>query len=158
MASESSWDVQAGLYTCLAATEAFLILLTIAHPDLETPIRVSSDSLDTQSRGNDFIAFPFELSLPDDEDNRSPRARLVIDNIDRTVLKTVRQLTSSPTVLIEIVRAAEPDTVEARFEDFRFVNISYDSRVVEGDLTIEDFTTEPYPAASFSPSFFPALF
>lgn len=138
--------------------EAFIILLTISHPDLPAPIRVSGDSLDTESRGETFAAFPFALSLPDDEDNKSPRARLVIDNVDRTIVRAVRQLTSSPTVRIEIVRAAAPDTVEARFEDFRFTNISYDSQVVEGDLTIEDFTAEPYPAASFSPSLFPGLF
>lgn len=138
--------------------EAFLILLTLSHTDLAAPLRVSSDHIDTESRGDTFLAFPFELTLPDDEDNKSPRARLVIDNVDRSIVRAVRQLTSSPTVLIEIVRAADPDTVEARFEDFRFTNISYDSQVVEGDLTIEDFTSEPYPAASFSPSLFPGLF
>lgn len=138
--------------------DAFLVLLTIRHAELPQPIRVTSDAVDTQSRGDTFTAFPFELSLPDDEDNRAPRARLVIDNIDRTIVRAVRSLTSSPVVLIEIVRAASPDTVEAKFEDFRFTDISYDSRAVEGDLTIEDFTAEPYPAASFSPSLFPGLF
>lgn len=138
--------------------DAFLVLLTISHADLASPIRVTSDAVDTSSRGNAFVAFPFELSLPDDEEGKSPRARLVIDNVDRSIVRTVRGLTSSPTVLIEIVRTAAPDIVEAKFEDFRFTDISYDSRAVEGDLTIEDFTAEPYPAASFSPSLFPGLF
>jgi hypothetical protein len=138
--------------------EVFVILLTLTHPDMAEPLRVSSDAVDTDSRGNIFIAYPFNLSLPDDEDNRPPRARLAIDNIDRQIMQAVRQLTSSPTVLLEIVRAAAPDVVEAKFEDFRFTNISYDSHMIEGDLTVEDFTAEPYPAASFSPSLFPGLF
>ena len=138
--------------------DAFLILMTISHADLAVPIRVTSDGIDTQSRGNSFTAFPFELSLPDDEDNKAPRARLVLDNVDRSIVRAVRSLTSSPTILIEIVRAAAPDTVEAKFEDFRFTNISYDARTVEGDLGIEDFTAKPFPAAAFSPSLFPGLF
>lgn len=138
--------------------EAFLILLTFSHADLPEPVRVSSDAADTDSRGMTFTAYPFDLSLPDDEDNRSPRARLAIDNVDRQIVRTIRELKTSPTVTIEIVRAADPDTVEAVFSDFRFINIMYDSRVVEGDLTVEDFTAEPFPAATFGPNIFPGLF
>lgn len=138
--------------------EAFLILLTLNHASLSTPIRVTSDSVETTSRGNVFAAFPFELVLPDDQDKVSPRARLVIDNIDRQIVQAVRTLSSAPTVLIEIVRAESADTVEAQFVDFKLTNVSYDSHRVEGVLTIEDFTAEPFPAATFSPSLFPSLF
>jgi hypothetical protein len=70
----------------------------------------------------------------------------------------VRGLSAPPSVLIEIIRAADPDIVEAQFHDFKLVNVTYDSQILEADLTIEDFTAEPFPAATFSPSFFPALF
>ena len=138
--------------------DVFLVLLTLDHADMSAPIRVCNNTTDITSRGDIYIAYPFQLTLPDDEDNRPPRARLTIDNIDRQIVQAVRDLTSSPTVTIDIIRAAEPDVVEAQFQDFRFTNISYDSHMVEGDLTVEDFTAEPYPAASFSPSLFPGLF
>lgn len=138
--------------------EAFIVLLTIDHDTLETPIRVSSDAINTISRGLDFISFPFELTLPDDQENAAPRAHLKIDNIDRVIVKTLRDITSPANVLIEMVRASEADIVEAKFINFNLVNVTYNEKVVEGDLTIEDFTSEPYPANSFSPSLFPALF
>lgn len=138
--------------------EAFLVLLTLSHADLATPMRVSSNGVDTLSRGNSFISFPFELTLPDDEENRPPRAKLAIDNVDRQIVSAIRAISSAPTLLIEIVRAAAPDTVEASFVDFKLTNVRYDSTRVEGDLTIEDFTSEPYPAATFSPSLFPGIF
>lgn len=138
--------------------EVFIILLTLSHDEMAAPIRVCSAAENILSRGETFIPFPFALTLPEDEDGRPPRARLGIDNIDRQIVLAVRSLTSSPQVLIEIIRAAAPDVVEARFEDFRFTNISYDSRAVTGDLTVEDFTAEPFPAACFSPSLFPGLF
>jgi hypothetical protein len=59
---------------------------------------------------------------------------------------------------MEIVLASDPDTVEAKFVDFKLTNVTYDAHVVQGDLTIEDFTAEPFPAASFSPSLFPGIF
>lgn len=138
--------------------DAFIILLTFTHEALATPIRVCSDSGDTTSRGNIFVAYPFDLTLPDDDEARAPRARLVIDNVDRQIIATLRNLQTSPVLTLEVVRAAEPDVVEAVFHDFRLHNVRYDSQVIEADLTIEDFTAEPYPAGSFTPSLFPGIF
>lgn len=157
MSRSISLSARAALYAGETG-EVFAILLTLSHPQLATPIRVTSDAVVTVSRGNDFVPFPFDLSLPDDDADTAPRARLTIDNIDRQVVRAVRQLSSAPYVLIEIVRAAEPDVVEARFEDFRLTDVSYDSQVVEGNLTVEDFTAEPFPAFMFSPGYFPGLF
>ncbi len=138
--------------------EVFLILLTLSHPQLAEPIRVTSDAVPTVSREQVFSPFPFDLTLPDDAEGTAPAARLSIDNIDRRVVMAVRSLQSAAYVLIEIVRAAAPDVIEAKFEDFRLTDISYDSQVVAGNLTLEDFISEPFPAAIFSPGLFPGLF
>lgn len=138
--------------------DAFLILLTFTHADLAEPIRVSSDAVYTTSRGNLFAAYPFDLTLPDDDEDRAPRARLTIDNVDRQIVVALRALAQSPVLTLEIVRAAAPDVVEAVFPDFRLRNVRYDSTTVQAELTLEDFTAEPYPTASFSPSLFPGMF
>lgn len=154
-----SLSTLARIAVCGAETQdAFIILLTLAHPDLSAPIRVCSDAVDMNSRGAVFTAFPFALTLPDDDDSQQPRARLSIDNVDRQIVAAVRAISSSPSVLIEIVRAQTPDTVEAAFADFRLTDVTYDSHRVEGNLTIEDFTAEPYPAACFTPALFSGLF
>lgn len=138
--------------------EAFLVLLTLSHADLATPLRVTSDAVATLSRGDSFTPFAFDLTLPDDLDGHAARAKLAIDNVDRQIVLAVRSLETPPDVLIEIVRAADPDTVEAKFVDFKLTQVTYDAQRVEGALTLEDFTAEPYPAATFSPSLFPGLF
>ena len=138
--------------------DAFLILLTLSHPSLIDPIRVSSDAVDTLSRTLLFTAFPFDLVIPDDTQGTGPRARLVIDNIDRSIVSALRGITSAPSALIEIVRTADPDTVEASFPDFKLTNVVYDALSVSGDLTVEDFTAEPWPQAVFSPANFPGMF
>lgn len=138
--------------------DAFLVLLTLSHADLAEPLRVTSGGEDVASRGDVFAAYPFELSLPGDNAGTPPEARLAIDNIDRQIVRAVRSLSSAPDVLIEVVRAAAPDVVEAKFEDFRLTDVVYDAHLVQGNLTIEDFTAEPFPAATFSPGYFPGLF
>ncbi len=138
--------------------EAFLVLLTISHPDLPEALRVSSDAVDTTSNGILFTAFPFALTLPDDVEGQSPEARLTIDNIDRQMVLAVRSLSAAPYVVIEIVRANALDVIEARFQDFRLTNVTYDSQVIQGNLSIEDFTMEPFPGAVFAPGNFPGLF
>lgn len=138
--------------------EVFLILLTISHASLSPSIRVTSNAEDVTSNGDTFVPFPFDITLPADTDQIAAGARLAIDNVDRQIVQAVRNLTSAPTVLIQIVRAADPDTIEAQFVDFKLTNVTYDALRVEGDLTIEDFTAEPFPSANFSPSLFPGLF
>ena len=138
--------------------DAFIVLLTISHDALAEPIRVTSDEVIAVSDGESFVPFPFDLVLPTDIDSKSYRAKLVIDNIDRSIVQAVRSLATAPSVLIQIVRAATPDVIEAQFVDFTLTNVTYDSWRVQGDLTVEDFTAEPYPATLFSPGLFPGLF
>ena len=91
-------------------------------------------------------------------DDRPPTARVEICNVSRMLIEAVRSISSAINVNIKIVLVDSPDTVEAEFVDFKLVNITYDAMRVRGDLTIEDFTSEPYPAATFSPTRFPGMF
>ena len=42
------------------------------------------------SGGDTYLACPFFLELPSDEEDRPPRARLRIDNVDRRQVRAVR--------------------------------------------------------------------
>ena len=156
-----SRNVSAELKQAVYAQETereFVVLITLSHPDLSTPIRVNSSGANLDSNGETFIAFPFEVVLPDDVDDRPPRAKLRIDNISREIVLAIRTISSAPFVNIQIVMASSPNTIEAEFLDFRLSNITYDQLTVEGDLTLEEFIGEPYPARVFSPADFPGLF
>ena len=149
-ARQASYDAE--------TSEAFLILLTLNHVDLSGPIRVANNAVDVVSRGDTFLAFPFRLQLPSDSDERPPRARLQIDNVDRQIVQAVRSVTGAIGVLMEIVLASDPDTLEAAFPDFELQEVRYDALVVEGDLGIEAFLREPFPGDRFTPSGYPGLF
>lgn len=138
--------------------EVFLVLLTIDHDGLSQPIRVVNNLEQVNSRGEEFIAFPFSISLPDDKEESPPRARLAIDNVTREIGQAVRQMTGPARVTLEVIMASAPDTVEASWPGFLLRNVVYDVSTVQGDLTVEDLTREPYPARRFNPGSFPGIF
>jgi len=151
-------DTLKGAVNAEATAEVFIVLLTIDHDDLVTPIRVSSDGVDTTSRGEVFIAFPFDLSLPTDRARDVPRATLAIDNVDRQIVTSLRKISSAPDVTIEIVFASDPETVEVAFTDFQLRDVRYDSLVVTGDMTLDSLAAEPYPSGTFTPAGFAGMF
>lgn len=138
--------------------EAFIVLLTIDHDDFVSPIRVSSDGVDTDSGGDTFIAFPFDISLPSDKDGETPKLLLVIDNVSREITAALRTITSPPTIIMEIVLQSDPDTIEATFLDFTMRNVDYNVLTVSGQLNLEALEIEPYPKDRFVQSKFPGLF
>lgn len=138
--------------------EVWLVLVTIDHDDLTQPIRVVNNTEDITSNGDSYVGFPFDINLPDAREDAPPRARLVIDNVSREIAQAVRTISSPPVVTIQVIRAADPDTVEISWSSFKLRNVKWDVGRVSGDLTLEDFTSEPYPAGIFSPASFPGLF
>ena len=138
--------------------EVWLVLLTIAHATISPSIRVVNNTEDVTSNGDVYVGYPFDVKLPDDRDDAPPAAQLTIDNVSREIGQAIRGMTSAPTVAIQVIRAAAPDTVERSWGGFVLRNVKWDYGKVTGDMVLEDFTDEPYPAGIFSPASFPALF
>jgi len=138
--------------------EAFFVLLTITHPNLATPIRVVNNRANVVSGGETFIAFPFTVVLPEETEETPGRARLIICNVDRSIVQALRALESPPSISFVIVLASSPDTIEAGPFNFTLRQAGYDAMTVEGDLELEDFLNETFPADRFVPATFPGLF
>ncbi len=147
--------------------EAWLTLLELDHATFSEPIRVTDNKVGVVSNGNAYIAWPFELKLPDDDAAERPVARLRIDNVGefdvdgekRTIVDIIRACVGAPTVAISIVLASDHDQVEAGPMDFTLRDVrAPDELVIEGDLYLEDVLNEPFPADSFVPSQYPGLF
>ncbi len=66
-----------------SADEPLLELIEITHPGLAVPARFVNDTVDIVVEGNTYLACRFDLSLPDDQDEQVPNARLEVDNIGR---------------------------------------------------------------------------
>ena len=139
------------------ASDQPLILLKIDHVDLSVPIFVVNDRVNVTSNAQEYIAFPFEIKLPDSLEDAPPRARLLIDNVSREIAQAIRDISTAASVTISVVLRVDPDTLELEFPTMRLTNVRYDALQVSGDLEFEDLTREPFPARTFSPAEFPGL-
>jgi len=168
--SGTAWITAAyGLYKAVTrrhSDQPFITLLTISHSSLTTPIRVCDDAVVTLSTGvpgvisggYEFVQLPFEVQLPNQEADTPPRARIAIDNVSKEVTTAIAEITSPPSITLQIALAADPNVIELDLPGFQIEQVSFDALVIEGDLIIEQLEAEPYPAGRFLPSGFPGLF
>lgn len=144
------------------------LLLTITHPDLVDPIRISTDPTEritieplrygTVSRGETYYFVAAEVHLPDEVEKSPPTSRLMIENVTRELVPLARSVTSPPSVKIEGIVAAAPDTIEFEVPALDMVNLSYDAGYLTFDLVMDALANEACPAGSFDPASFPGLF
>lgn len=134
-----------------------LILLTISHSSLSEDIRVVNNKVAITSGGLEYIAFPFDISLPDSKEDSQPSAKLTICNVSREIGTAIRLISTPPSVTIAVVRQDTPDIVEAQFSGMRLNNVKYNMMTVTADLEFEDLTREEYPSLKFSPSIFKGI-
>lgn len=140
-----------------AESDLPLALLTVDHPDISPAVHVVNALDDITSVGQLYTAYPFDLELPSSPERGPPRARVRIDNVSGEIVEALRAAASPPTVTLQVVLQATPDTIEREHRDFRLTGVSWDAMSVEGDLTREDLMREPYPFLTFSPAEFRGL-
>lgn len=138
--------------------DAYLILAELSHEALGgQPLRFANNTEDVISNGATYIGFPFDVTLPGDEEG-PPRGKIAIQNVDRRIGITIRGLSSPPRLRLMVVLASDPDTVWLDYKHFWFRNIRMDALHVEGDVDSWDFATEPWPNRRATADRFPGLF
>jgi len=156
MRTLSSADIQA--MNAQETAQAYLCLITIAHPNLPTPIAVTSDAVATVSNGVTFNPFPFLFQVPDDRSDQLPVAKLQIDNIDLSVITAIRSVGNvPPTVTMQIILASSPNDIEAQWT-MSMRNVNWDEMTVSMDLRFDEILDEPFPGDLVTPATLPAVF
>lgn len=143
-------------------SKVYVQLLTISHPDLVPPFRACDNrEAVTQFAGQPeevtFAPYAFKAVWPEDHATRRPALRIVIDNVDREIVQTLRTLATPPDIDIQLVRADDPDTVDARLPKFRLVEAEYDVIAVQGHLRRRAFGQDPWPFQRYTPASHPGI-
>lgn len=149
------------------ADDVEIVLITISHPDLAAPVRISSDPTrrlsveplryGTRSRGVDYEFLIASVVTPDDRKGSPPATSLVFDNVSVDMVDVMRSFTSPASVDLELVLSSEPDFVLQAFRHLRLIKCRYDVAAVTVDLSKEPFVAEPFGARQ-TKQFFPGLF
>jgi hypothetical protein len=138
--------------------EVFLFLLKLSHEDM-VPMYFVNNPVDVVSNGETYMAFPFDLTLPDDREDTITRIQLVIDNVDRRIVTAVRSIDTPAMFTISVIRAAEPNVLVAGPTSCTLRNVTYGALTVSGDLAPhENVMDEPTPQHTYTPATAPGLF
>ncbi len=157
-----------------ASPEIEVVLFYITHPELSSPIRLSTDnkdelSLDPYIRGTrstwmgsnpvteGFAHIIAEAVLPSDMDDAPAAGQIALALVDQALVTAVRAVSTVPTVHIAVVLASSPNLIEYEVRDLDIV--SHDIGADEVVLTFSraDIENDPCPAGRMTKDSFPGL-
>lgn len=138
----------------------FLALLTFTLP--ENPavpaLRVVNNTVNIVSRGMEFQAYPFELTLPDDTPDKLPTVSLQISNVDRAIMIWLRAFATPPQLMVEVITNVNYDVVERAIGFLKLEFIDYDALNIKGTLAVDNGLNRRFPGDDYDPVQFPGLF
>lgn len=117
--------------------EIFLALLEISHDSLQDDIYLVNNTTQIVSNGFIYDPYPFALSMPNDDESL-PQVRLRIDNVDRSLVEAIRSFTTPPNIILKIILASMPDTIEILIDHLKLREINYNAYTITGNLVIDN--------------------
>lgn len=143
----------------VSTSESPRILLQIDHPELASPIRVINDTLNLTSNGYEYVAFPFEVILPDDFENQLPKARLSISNVGKELMYWIETTDggSGSTATFSQVMRSRPNQIEWSITMSLF-NVLVTNMDVSAELGFENLFAKPAISVQYRPNTAIAIF
>lgn len=144
----------------LSSGVVVLTLLTFEHASLPSTLRfVNSSVTNVVSRGNPYMAFPFDVIFAPERFGEVPVAQLTIGNVTGEIFNALQALRPSPMITIELVTEDELDTVQYSNTDFEI-----GSMVLEGvstltmELAVSRIFSLPFPGINMDAQNVPGIF
>jgi len=142
-----------------SADEPMLVLLEITHADLAIPIRVVNDNQNITVLGNEYIACPFRISLPDDQDQQVPKAVVSVDNIGRELTTWLETSNGGKGAKLRVmaVLPSSPNILEVDMKMDLF-GLSINNQTVDGELGYKNTMMRAAVGMRYDPISSPGVF
>ena len=137
--------------------EAVIPLVEMTRDGWREPVRLAANGEDVEHQGETYIAYPFMISLPDDEDEGQPVMRWEADNTSLELIDELRVSARKIYVTVRWVLLSNPDFAEIEL-DGEMPGVEYDAERITGQITVEPMLDEPLSRLAFNPETFPGLF
>lgn len=143
----------------VSADETPLILLEITHASLGTTVRICNDTIDVTSNGNLYIAMPFRCTLPDDFENRIPKASLSIDNVSKDLMQWIESSNGAKNAQVRFIQImrSRPNTIEWEITLTMF-NVKATVQEITGELGFQNLFSKPAISIQYRPENSPGVF
>ena len=87
-------------------------LVKLTHANWSEPVRLVRDDAALTHAGEEYLPFPFEISLPDDRDKGFPVLKWTASNVSREIIGQFRAITGEVLGRVVYVLTSHPDVVE----------------------------------------------
>ncbi len=151
-----------------------VLLIEITHPDLEKPVRLSTDNTEMLSsdpivfgtrstwRGANPATEPWfwiiaDIVPPSDQENEPANASLVILNADTALADQLQGLTGPADAAIALVFADSPNDPEQEWLKLKLTTAEGDVGRVSMTFSREEVEMEMLPAGRMTRQYFPGL-
>jgi hypothetical protein len=158
----------------ISTDQVYVALFEIVHPELPSPIRLSTDPTDEISqdpyirgtrstwRGANPVTDPYlwataSALLPSDLEDAPATASLVLENLDSDMVQICRSVVTPPTVNMAVVLAASPNVIEAEFLDLQILSADIDAGAITLSISRDEIEAEPFPSGRMTRDRFPGL-
>lgn len=119
-------------------------------------------------KGNDYVFLPMQINLPGELETGVSSCSIQLNYVTQDAITVIRNQLHSPVkVQIELIlrNSSDSDNVsrensepEASFPGFYITSVSYSAESISLELSMTDYTREPFPCYNFIPTYFPGLF
>jgi len=157
-----------------ASAEIEVVLILIEHPDLDAPIRLSTDNRDrisddpliygTRSNwaGADPATEPYlwivaSAILPGEAEDAPAAAQIALENLDSEMVELVRSFTDPAAISLAVVMADTPDVVEGEWTSLQLVSADIDAGQIVLSISRDEVEQEAFPPGRMTRLNFPGL-
>ena len=151
-----------------------ILLIEIAHPDLDEPVLLSTDMTERlsvepllygtrsfwnwtgpQPRAYRFMAM--SAALPGEEEEITDTAQIILENLSSKIAQVLRSTTRRASVDMAVVLSSDPDRAEAEFLGLKLVSAQGSAAEITLTISREPIAAEPWPSGRMTKQRFPGL-
>lgn len=155
--------------------EVEVALIMIEHPDLDVPIRLSTDPTErlteeplmygtrsiwmaSDTETEPFLFIIASTDIPGDLEDAPAALSIIVENVDSDIAEMLRSFTDRPTVHLAVVMASSPDLIEVEFQGMVMVGADGNAGEITLEVSRAPIEDESVPMDRFTKHRFPGLF
>jgi len=140
-------------------TTGTLLFLEISAPSMSETLRIVDDTRNWISQGVEYLGLPFGFKPPDDTSGTVSRARLVVDNVGRSLTEDLERIGPNELVMgrIKVSDRADPDVYQ-RVIPLPITHVSVNASQVTAQLGVDFMMRKQAVQLRFTPFLSPGLF
>lgn len=155
MSNELSDELKAQLFA-QESDDPFLTLVTLNHSTFSA--RLVNNSVDIDSQGYTFLAFPMKIRLPIDDGETTRDFSIDFDNASLELIANLRSVTGDIGVKIQLILASLPNVVQMEYNDLVIRAITYTATKISARIVLDNFLTVEMTSERYTPSNYPGMF